>query len=185
MSSLMACIAGMALDAVFGDPVWLYHPVRIIGKWISMLEKWLREFCKNEERKERIAGGILWFGVVMVSVGIPWGLLYLAGKVSFWLRFALETFWCYQLLAGKCLKDESRKVYVQLVNHNLEGARHAVSMIVGRDTGNLSEAGVTKAAVETVAENTSDGVIAPLIFMLIGGAPLGFFIRLLIQWILW
>jgi len=177
MSSLMACIAGMALDAVFGDPVWLYHPVRIIGKWISRLEKWLRGFCKNEERKERIAGGILWFGVVMVSVGIPWGLLYLAGKVSFWLRFALETFWCYQLLAGKCLKDESRKVYVQLVNHNLEGARHAVSMIVGRDTGNLSEAGVTKAAVETVAENTSDGVIAPLIFMLIGGAPLGFFYK--------
>ena len=99
------------------------------------------------------------------------------GKVSFWLQFALETFWCYQLLAGKCLKDESRKVYVRLVNHNLEGARHAVSMIVGRDTGNLSEAGVTKAAVETVAENTSDGVIAPLIFMLIGGAPLGFFYK--------
>ena len=56
MSSLMACIAGMALDAVFGDPVWLYHPVRIIGKSISRLEKWLRGFCKNEERKERIAG---------------------------------------------------------------------------------------------------------------------------------
>lgn len=102
MSSLMACIAGMALDAVFGDPVWLYHPVRIIGKWISRLEKWLRGFCKNEERKERIAGGILWFGVVMVSVGIPWGLLYLAGKVSFWLRFALETFWCYQLFTCFC-----------------------------------------------------------------------------------
>ena len=115
--------------------------------------------------------------MVIASVGIPWGLLYLAGKVSFWLQFALETFWCYQLLAGKCLKDESRKVYVQLVNHNLEGARHAVSMIVGRDTGNLSAAGVTKAAVETVAENTSDGVIAPLIFMLIGGAPLGFFYK--------
>ena len=71
--------------------------------------KMAARICKNEERKERIAGGILWFGVVMVSVGIPWGLLYLAGKVSFWLRFALETFWCYQLLAGKCLKDESRK----------------------------------------------------------------------------
>ena len=174
MSSL---IAGMALDAIFGDPVWLYHPVRIIGNWISILEKWLRGFCKNDEKKERIAGCVLWFGVVIASVGIPWGLLYLVGKVSFWLQFALETFWCYQLLAGKCLKDESRKVYVRLVNHNLEGARHAVSMIVGRDTGNLSEAGVTKAAVETVAENTSDGVIAPLIFMLIGGAPLGFFYK--------
>ena len=177
MSSLMACIAGMALDAIFGDPVWLYHPVRIIGNWISILEKWLRGFCKNDEKKERIAGCVLWFGVVIASVGIPWGLLYLVGKVSFWLQFALETFWCYQLLAGKCLKDESRKVYVRLVNHNLEGARHAVSMIVGRDTGNLSAAGVTKAAVETVAENTSDGVIAPLIFMLIGGAPLGFFYK--------
>ena len=129
MSSLMACIAGMALDAIFGDPVWLYHPVRIIGNWISILEKWLRGFCKNDEKKERIAGCVLWFGVVIASVGIPWGLLYLAGKVSFWLQFALETFWCYQLLAGKCLKDESRKVYVRLVNHNLEGARHAVSMI--------------------------------------------------------
>ena len=126
MSSLMACIAGMALDAIFGDPVWLYHPVRIIGNWISILEKWLRGFCKNDEKKERIAGCVLWFGVVIASVGIPWGLLYLVGKVSFWLQFALETFWCYQLLAGKCLKDESRKVYVQLVNHNLEGARHAV-----------------------------------------------------------
>lgn len=134
------------------------------------------DFVKDE-KKERIAGCVLWFGVVIASVGIPWGLLYLVGKVSFWLQFALETFWCYQLLAGKCLKDESRKVYVRLVNHNLEGARHAVSMIVGRDTGNLSEAGVTKAAVETVAENTSDGVIAPLIFMLIGGAPLGFFYK--------
>ena len=174
MSSLMACIAGMALDAVFGDPVWLYHPVRIIGKWISMLEKWLREVCKNEERKERIAGGILWFGVVMVSIGIPWGLLYLAGKVSFWLRFALETFWCYQLLATKSLKTESMKVYDRLKNGTLDEARYAVSMIVGRDTQSLTEEGVTKAAVETVAENASDGVIAPMLYMAIGGVWLMF-----------
>ena len=174
MSSLMACIAGMALDAVFGDPVWLYHPVRIIGNWISRLEKWLRGFCKNEERKERIAGGILWFGVVMVSVGIPWGLLYLAGKVSFWLRFALETFWCYQLLATKSLKTESMKVYDRLKNGTLDEARYAVSMIVGRDTQSLTEEGVTKAAVETVAENASDGVIAPMLYMAIGGVWLMF-----------
>ena len=75
MSSLMACIAGMALDAIFGDPVWLYHPVRIIGNWISILEKWLRVFCKNDEKKERIAGCVLWFCVVIASVGIPWGQL--------------------------------------------------------------------------------------------------------------
>ena len=67
MSSLMACIAGMVLDAIFGDPVWLYHPVRIIGNWISILEKWLRVFCKNDEKKERIAGCVLWFGVVIAS----------------------------------------------------------------------------------------------------------------------
>ena len=109
------------------------------------------DFVKNDEKKERIAGCVLWFGVVIASVRNSVGdFCIFAGKVSFWLQFALETFWCYQLLAGKCLKDESRKVYVRLVNHNLEGARHAVSMIVGRDTGNLSAAGVTKAAVETV-----------------------------------
>ena len=172
MSSLMACIAGMALDAIFGDPVWLYHPVRIIGNWISILEKWLRGFCKNDEKKERIAGCVLWFGVVIASVGIPWGLLYLAGKVSFWLRFALETFWCYQLLATKSLKTESMKVYDRLKNGTLDEARYAVSMIVGRDTQSLTKEGIIKAAVETVAENSSDGVVAPLIYMLIFG-PVG------------
>ena len=174
MSSLMACIAGMALDAIFGDPVWLYHPVRIIGNWISILEKWLRVFCKNDEKKERIAGCVLWFGVVIASVGIPWGLLYLAGKVSFWLQFALETFWCYQLLATKSLKTESMKVYDRLKNGTLDEARYAVSMIVGRDTQSLTEEGVTKAAVETVAENASDGVIAPMFYMAIGGVWLMF-----------
>ena len=136
--------------------------------------KVLRGFCKNDEKKERIAGCVLWFGVVIASVGIPWGLLYLAGKVSFWLRFALETFWCYQLLATKSLKTESMKVYDRLKNGTLDEARYAVSMIVGRDTQSLTEEGVTKAAVETVAENASDGVIAPMLYMAIGGVWLMF-----------
>lgn len=86
----------------------------------------------------------------------------------------LETFWCYQLLATRSLRDESMKVYDRLVNGTIEEARYAVSMIVGRDTKELTENGVTKAAVETVAENCSDGVIAPMIYMAIGGAPLMF-----------
>lgn len=90
------------------------------------------------------------------------------------VRFLLETFWCYQIFAARCLVGESRKVYQKLKEDDLPGARRAVSMIVGRDTENLTAEGVTKAAVETVAENTSDGVTAPLLFLLIGGAPLGF-----------
>lgn len=84
---------------------------------------------------------------------------------------------CWQILATKSLRDESRKVYRALKTGDLEKSRYAVSMIVGRDTARLDEAGVTRAAVETVAENTSDGVVAPLLFLAIGGAPLGFFYK--------
>lgn len=175
--SMPALAAGFILDLMIGDPRWLYHPVCLIGNLIAFLEKILRKIFPKTDKGELAAGTVEVILVCLLSGGIPFLILHILYGISVWVGFALETFWCYQLLAGKCLKDESRKVYVQLVNHNLEGARHAVSMIVGRDTGNLSEAGVTKAAVETVAENTSDGVIAPLIFMLIGGAPLGFFYK--------
>lgn len=175
--SMPALAAGFILDLMIGDPRWLYHPVCLIGNLIAFLEKILRKIFPKTDKGELAAGIVEVIFVCLLSGGIPFLILHILYGISVWAGFALETFWCYQLLAGKCLKDESRKVYVQLVNHNLEGARHAVSMIVGRDTGNLSEAGVTKAAVETVAENTSDGVIAPLIFMLIGGAPLGFFYK--------
>lgn len=175
--SMPALAAGFILDLMIGDPRWLYHPVCLIGNLIAFLEKILRKIFPKTDKGELAAGIVEVILVCLLSGGIPFLILHILYGISVWAGFALETFWCYQLLAGKCLKDESRKVYVQLVNHNLEGARQAVSMIVGRDTENLSEAGVTKAAVETVAENTSDGVIAPLIFMLIGGAPLGFFYK--------
>ena len=112
--------------------------------------------------------------VVAVSTGIPAVILSIAYKYSWQFGLALESFWCYQILATKSLKVESDRVYVALKDNGLEAGRKAVSMIVGRDTQNLTEEGVTKAAVETVAENTSDGVIAPLLYMLIGGAVLGF-----------
>lgn len=177
MKILCVCLIGMILDWIFGDPVWLYHPVRMIGKWISFLEKILRKFAGNQEGNEKkllIAGGILWILVILASAAVPMGILYLAEKISPCAAFVLECFWCYQLLAARSLGKESKKVYKKLMQDDLSGARLAVSMIVGRDTEQLTVEGVTKAAVETVAENTNDGVIAPLIYMLIGGPILGF-----------
>ena len=95
-----------------------------------------------------------------------------AARISPWLGLAVQMFWCGQALAAKGLAQESTNVYRELVKPDLPAARRAVSRIVGRDTQDLTLEGVTRAAVETVAENASDGVIAPLLYMLIGGAPL-------------
>ena len=172
--SLAACVTGFLLDFLFGDPVWLYHPVRLIGNFISFGEKKLRGIFGKKEKGELAAGTVLWFLTAGFSFVIPFLVLWGAQRVHPALRFLIESFWCYQILAARCLVEESGKVYDRLKEKDLPGARKAVSMIVGRDTENLTEEGVTKAAVETVAENTSDGVTAPLIYMMIGGAPLGF-----------
>lgn len=134
----------------------------------------LHQNKRRKNKREVLAGGILWILTVSLSFLVPAVLLFAAGKVHPAVRFLLETFWCYQIFAARCLVGESKKVYQKLKEDDLPGARRAVSMIVGRDTENLTAEGVTKAAVETVAENTSDGVTAPLLFLLIGGAPLGF-----------
>ena len=176
MMILAACAAGFVLDLMFGDPVWLYHPVRLIGKLIGLLEKVL--YKEGAENKSLFARGIfLWILTVGISAGIPVFVLWSVGKISPVLLFLLETFWCYQILATRSLKTESMKVYDALKTGTIEDARYAVSMIVGRDTKASTEEGVTKAAVETVAENTSDGIIAPLFYLMIGGAGLGFFYK--------
>ena len=177
MSSLLACGIGFGLDLLFGDPVWLYHPVRLMGKLIAFLEMVVRKIFRASKRGELLAGVCLCLLVITASTGIPWLLLVAVGKIHRYLRFALEAFWCYQILAVKSLSRESMKVYDELKQNSLAGARTAVSMIVGRDTENLDQSGVIKAAVETVAENTSDGVVAPLLYMIIGGVPLGFFYK--------
>lgn len=174
MISLMACIAGFLLDFLFGDPVWLYHPVRVIGNFISFGEKTLRRLFPKTPGGELAAGTVLWFLTAGLSFLIPSAVLLGAQMIHPALRFLVESFWCYQILAARCLVKESGKVYDRLKENDLPGARKAVSMIVGRDTEDLTYEGVTKAAVETVAENTSDGVTAPLLFLLLGGAPLGF-----------
>lgn len=174
MLSLWALLLGFALDLLFGDPPWLPHPVRLIGWLIAETETFLRGHCGKNERALRRAGVATVLVVLVLSTAVPVLILWVAGAVSPYLRIALETLMCYQILATRALKDESMKVHAQLCKEDLPAARAAVDMIVGRDTAELSAAQVAKAAVETVAENTSDGVVAPLLFLAIGGAPLGF-----------
>ena len=177
MWSLCALILGFCLDLIVGDPHGLPHPVVLIGKLIDLTEKGMRRIFPKTVRGENFAGAAIWLIVVTVSTGLPLLLLRLAYGVSCWLGLALETVMCAQILATKSLRQESMKVYQALQTGDLDKARQAVSMIVGRDTQHLDEAGVARAAVETVAENTSDGIVAPMLFLAIGGAPLGFFYK--------
>lgn len=174
MYSLIALAAGFFIDLLVGDPRWLYHPVCIIGNLIAFLEKQIRRIFPKTKGGELAGGAVEVLLVCMLSFGIPFLAVRFLYNISVWAGLALETFWCYQLLATKSLKTESMKVYDRLKNGTIEEARYAVSMIVGRDTQELSEEGVTKAAVETIAENASDGIIAPMLYMAIGGIGLMF-----------
>ena len=175
--SLFALLFGFGIDLLVGDPHSIPHPVVGIGKLISFLEKGLRRVFPKTDGGEIAAGGVLWVLVVVICTALPAGILFLCDRLSPWLRLTVESLMCWQILATKSLKDESMKVYMALESGDLEESRHAVSMIVGRDTARLDDAGVTRAAVETVAENTSDGVVAPMLFLALGGAPLGFFYK--------
>lgn len=175
--SLAALIIGFGIDLIVGDPRGFPHPVVLIGKLIDALEHRLRKAFPKTAFGEKVAGAILWIFVVLISSLIPALLLCLCHGISPWLRLGVESIMCWQILAAKSLRDESMKVYHALESGDLAKSRYAVSMIVGRDTAELDDAGITRAAVETVAENTSDGIVAPLIFLAVGGAPLGFFYK--------
>lgn len=140
---------------------------------IAKTEKIIRNLLPENKAGEQAGGAILVVIVLFVSTIVPWGILHLAYSFRPIVGMVIESFMCYQILATRSLRDESDKVYVALTNEGLDAGRKAVSMIVGRDTERLSEKGVTKACVETVAENTSDGIIAPLVYMMLGGAVLG------------
>ena len=155
----------------------MYHPVRLIGKLITVLENGLRKVFPKTEAGERTAGRMLVILVCSLTTLTAWILLKFAYRINFYIGFALECMMCYQLFAVRSLKDESMKVYDRLKAEDLLGARKAVSMIVGRDTQSLTAQGVTKAAVETIAENTSDGTMAPLLFMFLGGPIIGWFYK--------
>ena len=178
---MIAFFMGFLLDLVLGDPYCFPHPIRLIGKLISETEKILRGMrIRGKDKKADSNGrelrqGIGLVFIVMISVvTVTSILLFMAYRQYPALGVAVECIMTYQILAVKCLKVESMKVYQCLKNGNAEQARKAVSMIVGRDTEWLDEEGIAKAAVETVAENTSDGVIAPMLYLAIGGPILGF-----------
>ena len=167
-----AVLGGFVLDAIFGDPAWLPHPVVLMGKAITALEKRLRtQFPKTPQGE--LCGGAVLAAVLPVGTFLITALVCrLAAALHPLAELAVQMFWCAQALAARGLVQESCNVYKELQKQDLPAARKAVARIVGRDTQNLTAEGVTKAAVETVAENASDGVIAPLLYMLLGGAPL-------------
>lgn len=172
MNHILSIFFGFLLDLLLADPGWMPHPVIYMGKAISCLEKVLRRAFPKTEAGERAAGkvlaAVLPIGTLLLTGAVCWG----ANCIHPMLGLAAETIWCWQALALKGLASEAKWVYDKLAQHDLPAARAQVSRIVGRDTQELTEEGVTKAAVETVAENFSDGVAAPLFYMLLGGAPL-------------
>ena len=167
-----AVLGGFVLDAIFGDPAWLPHPVVLMGKAITALEQRLRTQFPQTPQGE-LCGGAVLAAILPVGTFLITALVCrLAAALHPLAELAVQMFWCAQALAARGLVQESCNVYKELQKQNLPAARKAVARIVGRDTQNLTAEGVTKAAVETVAENASDGVIAPLLYMLLGGAPL-------------
>jgi len=174
MLTLLAIICGFALDFIFGDPHGLPHPIILIGNLIGALEKKCRHFFEGDDSLMLFSGFILVIIVLALTFGVPYIILYFAQKVSPWLSFGLQVVMFYQIFATRCLKDESMEVYKPLMADDLPLARKRLSWIVGRDTEKLTTEEVTKATVETIAENTADGTIAPMLYMFIGGAPLAF-----------
>ena len=179
---LAAFFLGFVLDLILGDPHWRFHPVCLIGNFISFLEKKLNcvviaSEAKQSHQKTRRRGVLTVILVCSLFMILSFTFLFAGYKISGFLGCVLEAVLTYFLLALKSLKTESMKVYYALERGTIFDARKAVSMIVGRDTQNLTDEGVTKAAVETVAENASDGVLAPMLFLAIGGPVLGFFYK--------
>lgn len=170
---MLAFWLGYLADIIFGDPYWMPHPIRLIGKLIEWTEKTIRRFAKKK-RALKLGGVVLLLIVVALSYVVPYYILKGAGSVSPWLAFALEALMVYQILATRCLDVETKKVRLQLEKKDIQGARQAIAMLVSRDTEKMEEEDIIKAAVETMTENIVDGIISPMFYIAIGGAPLGF-----------
>lgn len=172
---LAGFVFGCALDLIVGDPHSIPHPVVLIGKLIGLFD---RNFQKRREMlsrgEKRLCGLVMVLVVTSLTFFAAGAILLITYRIHPFFGCAAETVMTCQILAARSLHDESMKVYDRLAHGTLVQARRAVSMIVGRDTQALDEDHVIKAAVETVAENTSDGVIAPMLFTALGGPAIGF-----------
>lgn len=169
----LAILCGFLIDLMIGDPRWLVHPVVIMGKCISFLEKVLRKAFPNTPEGELTAGRVMAWIMVLGTFGITLGLSIICFRIHVILFFVFQTIMCWQAVAVRDLKVESMDVYKYLEpDLDIEMARKQVSRIVGRYTDCLDKTGVTKAVIETIAENFSDGVVCPLFYMMIGGGPL-------------
>ncbi|MGQ0812649.1 MAG: adenosylcobinamide-phosphate synthase CbiB [Nitrospiraceae bacterium] len=160
-----------ALDAAIGDPRWLPHPVRLMGRTIAWFERRARPMCQTSSAL-RWAGIVLAVGLPVVAYVAGWFLIVVATNVHEWVGRGVAIFLACSTLAWRDLVDHVSAVSNALKTGALPQARQAVARVVGRDTENLSEADVVRATVETIAESASDGVIAPLFYLAIGGAPL-------------
>lgn len=170
----LVIIFGFIIDLFLGDPYTLPHPIRAVGRLINSFEKLVR--AKFPDRL-RFGGILLALCVPFITAAAVFLPLFICYRINLWVGIAAESIMCYYFIAPRCLRDESMKVYRALKENDVEKARSAVAMIVGRDTDKLDESGIARAAVETVAENTSDGVTAPLMYMSLGGAPLAAFYK--------
>lgn len=169
METVLLVLVALALDMALGDPRWLPHPVRGLGWIIAQSERALRRRCRTHERA---AGVLLAIGVVGGTYGVTWAAIHVPGKFHPMAGWGVECVAIYVALAPRDLWQHAARVSEALAYGDLAEAKRRVAMMVGRDVEPLDEKGVTRATVESVAENTVDGVTAPLCFALLGGGPL-------------
>lgn len=168
--NLIDLILAVMLDLLIGDPHWFPHPVIYIGKFISKLDKLGRKLCKTHKQIKAF-GGIIVVTIALSSFLLPFIILQIC-KDIFWLYHILNIILLWTTIAARSLHKEGKKVYDSLARNDIEDARVKLSYIVGRDTKSLSKDEIVRADVETIAENTADGVIAPILYAILGGAPL-------------
>lgn len=175
---LLLTAAAIMIDWIVGDPKWPTHPVIWIGRLIRALERILHaNETDRSPAKIRINGVILTVVTLTVSFTLMWGMVALAEWIHPWFGYAVTAWFISTTIAVKGLKQAAMLVYLPLVSGAIDEARKYVGYIVGRDTGSLNEEEASRAAVETVAENTVDALVSPIIFALLGGAPLAMLYR--------
>ena len=173
IAQAVALVIGFLLDLLLGDPNFFLHPIRLMGRSISLTEKGIRAVLPKNGAGET-AGGIIMVIIIIVFAGaVPTAVLFLLYRRDIILGTAAESIICYFMISARSLGKEGNKIYSSLLQKKINLAREQVSMIVGRDTERLDDEGITRAAVETIAENTCDGVVAPIIYMALGGAVAG------------